>query len=315
MDSPTLQTDAPAGLHVLAPAKVNLALGVLERRPDGFHEIRSIAMAVGLFDELRMAPADGSAVELTCNHPDLPCDDRNLVIQAARALANRAGTTAGARIELHKRIPVAAGLGGGSSDAAAALRGLNRLWRTGLTDDELAGMGAELGSDVPLFFALPAARVAGRGERVQPADLHWSGWVVLVLGDWPVSTAEVYRAWRPSDRVADKDDATRQVELAADARAIMAAAFNDLEPAVFQVCPDMRGLHGQACAELDRPVRVSGAGSTLFTLFDNRQAAETAAARLTEAGLRTSLVAGGSNVTTNVGEDSYGDYRDSSQAG
>ena len=95
----------------------------------------------------------------------------------------------------------------------------------------------------------------------------------------------------------------------------MAAAFNDLEPAVFQVCPDVGRLHQQACAELDRPVRVSGAGSTLFTLFDDRQAAETAAARLTEAGLRTSLVSGGSNVTTNVGGHSYGDYRDSSQAG
>lgn len=306
MDPPTLQTDAPAGLHVLAPAKVNLVLSVLGRRADGFHEIRSVAMAIGLFDELRIAPADEPATVLTCDEPDLPCDEHNLIVRAARALAQRTGTGAGARIALTKRIPVGAGLGGGSSDAAAALRGLNRLWQTALTDKELAQIGAELGSDVPLFFALPAARMSGRGELVGPAGLSWSGWVVLVLGGWPVSTPQVYQAWKQGDGRPARPDAMRQVEQAGDAEAIMAAAFNDLEPAVFRVCPRVSDLHRRASGVLERPVRVSGAGSTVFTLFDDRPAAENAVALLANAGMRTALVTGGNNVTTNVGGDSHG---------
>jgi len=299
MLAPTMQSYAPAGIHVQAPAKVNLYLRVLGTRPDGFHEIRSVAMAVGLFDDVRLTGAPQGQLRLSCRESGLPCDDRNLVIRAARALAEEAGVRAGVDIELHKRVPVAAGLGGGSSDAAATLRGLNQLWGTRLGDAELVRIGAAIGSDVPLFFVLPAARMAGRGENVQRADLRWSGWVLLIFGERPVATAEVYQRWEPTGD-GSTDAREREVVQAPDARAVMAASFNDLEPAVFRVCPEVRTLHERVSSRLDRRVRVSGAGSTLFTLFDDRETAGQAVARLSRMGLSTALVGGPSKAMTNL---------------
>ncbi len=299
MLAPTERTDRVVHLRVQACAKVNLVLRVLGKRPDGYHEIRSIALGVGLCDELVIAPSPGSGVRLWCDDPALPGDGRNLVVRAARLLAERAGVAAGAAIELRKRIPVAAGLGGGSSDAAATLRALNNLWGTGFSDAELAVLGSHIGSDVPLFFALPAAVMSGRGEQVQPAALAWSGWVLLVFGGWQVSTPEVYGAWQATDSANDGADPERELLAAGDARSLMAAACNELEPAVFRICQPMGELHRRVSAKLDRPVRVSGAGSTLFTLFDDEAAARAAAASLNAMGLTTAVVSGGRSTTTN----------------
>ena len=140
---------------VRAPAKVNLFLEVLGKRPDGFHEIATLMVAIRLMDTLIFK--EEPDLRLGCNRPDLSTGPDNLVLRAARLLAERTGCTKGAHIRLVKRIPMAAGLAGGSTDAAATLWGLNRLWKLGLSRDELAGMGAELGSDIPFFFHAPAA--------------------------------------------------------------------------------------------------------------------------------------------------------------
>ena len=147
-----------------APAKINLALEILGRRPDGFHEIASVIQAVGLYDELHVAPA--ATLRFTCDRSTLAGPD-NLVLQAARALQDATGCQRGAALRLCKGIPVAAGLGGGSSDAATALVALNRHWRLGLSLAELSRIGATLGSDIPFFLAGPTAFVSGRGERVE----------------------------------------------------------------------------------------------------------------------------------------------------
>ena len=147
-----------------APAKINLALEILGRRPDGFHEIASVIQAVGLYDELRVAPAE--TLRFTCAQSALAGAD-NLVVRAAQALQDATGCRRGAELRLCKGIPVAAGLGGGSSDAAAALVLLNRHWRLGLTLGELSRIGATLGSDIPFFLTGPTAVVSGRGERVE----------------------------------------------------------------------------------------------------------------------------------------------------
>jgi 4-diphosphocytidyl-2-C-methyl-D-erythritol kinase len=279
----------PRTLTASAPAKINLTLNVLGPRPDGYHEIRSLAVGVDFADKLTVERAPPDVRVLTCDDPSLPVDERNLVQRAATALAERAGTRAGWRIELAKRIPVGGGLGGGSSDAATTLRLLNELWGCGLTAVELATMGVELGSDVPLFFALPAALIAGRGEQVQQLRLAWSGWVTLIFGGWPVSTREVYSAWhesgcRSAAAAYDSEEIVRGIVEARTAAQIAPLLVNDLEPAVFRVMPLMEQLHRSVSALTPTAVRVSGAGSTLFALFDTfeeaRALADAVVARL-----------------------------------
>ncbi|MCA9080691.1 MAG: 4-(cytidine 5'-diphospho)-2-C-methyl-D-erythritol kinase [Planctomycetaceae bacterium] len=160
-------------LLIEAPAKLNLFLEVLGRREDGFHDLETLMLSVGLYDSLRLAAADGGEIRLRlegCHVPlsaPLQVDDTNLVVRAARLLQTHTGSQQGVRIELTKRIPVEAGMGGGSSDAAATLVGLNRLWQLGLSSGELHALAAQLGSDVNFFLdSAPAALCHGRGEQI-----------------------------------------------------------------------------------------------------------------------------------------------------
>ncbi len=157
-----------------AHAKVNLTLEVVGLREDGYHDVASIMQTVDLHDTLTLEPADDLVFE--CDSPEIESDD-NLVVKAARQLRERSGTNLGARLVLSKRIPVASGLGGGSSDAAATLKGLNTLWNIGMSTEQLMPIAAELGSDVPFFLYEGTAMVQGRGERVRPVrtpdTLQW----------------------------------------------------------------------------------------------------------------------------------------------
>jgi 4-diphosphocytidyl-2-C-methyl-D-erythritol kinase len=276
---------------VRAPAKINLTLEVLGRRDDGFHDIRSLVIGVGLADRLhgRILPAPG--IELHCADPTLG-NDRNLVYQALVKLGEHCRRAPDFRIQLEKSIPVAAGLGGGSSDAAAMLSLANHLWETGLDSRELAAIGATLGSDVPLFFSLPAAVITGRGEEVEPVRLRWSGWVLLVFAGGVVATPEVYRAWRREDAAKLPTAMDQRIIEAQTAAEMTPMLSNHLEPATFRVAPQVARLH----TTLDRlghgAWRVSGAGSTLYQLFDEREAANSAAQEIERiaSGITTAVV-------------------------
>ena len=244
-----------------APAKINLTLEVHGPRSDGFHELRSLVVGIGLADRLRCVPRreNDRGFRFRCDDPALAGDD-NLAARAARRLAEHHGQPAAFTLELAKRIPVGGGLGGGSSDAAAALRLCDRFHEPGTEPAELARLGAELGSDVPLFFALPAAVMTGRGEVVEPVKLAWSGWVVLVLAGVPVSTAEVYRAWRAEDargRPRGMDEAACAAKSAAE---LAVCLTNELEPAVFRTAPEVRQVFEGLARLGEEPVRVSGGG-------------------------------------------------------
>src|SRR6476469_7269340 len=182
----------PETVRVSAPAKVNLFLEVLGKRADGYHEIATLMLAIDLEDELDVAPAESGELSLTCDDPALPTGPENLVLKAASRLRAETGTSAGARIHLRKRIPWAAGLGGGSSDAAAALEGLNELWKLGLSTAALARVGSDIGSDVPFFLNGPAAWCTGRGEVVTPVKVGKPLDLVLVKPAEGLGTAEVY---------------------------------------------------------------------------------------------------------------------------
>ncbi|MEP6768568.1 MAG: 4-(cytidine 5'-diphospho)-2-C-methyl-D-erythritol kinase [Acidobacteriota bacterium] len=177
-------------LRALAPAKINRELRVGGRRPDGFHEILSRFASIDLCDELEVAAASG--LELSTTGRPVPAGENNLVLRAARALAEAIGVPPRAEIRLHKRIPVGAGLGGGSSDAAAALRLLRALWAPDLPEAELRAIGPALGSDVPYFFTGGEADVSGRGERVAARPDAPAAELLLLIPPFALSTAEVF---------------------------------------------------------------------------------------------------------------------------
>src|SRR5262249_22987411 len=156
------------GVEIRAPAKVNLFLEVLAKRPDGYHEIATLLVSITLFDTLEFKEEASGKILLQCDHPELGTGPENLICKAAELLRKHCKVASGARIRLKKRIPLAAGLAGGSSDAAATLAGLNELWQLGLSTTELAELGAKIGSDVAFFFAGGAAWCTGRGEIVTP---------------------------------------------------------------------------------------------------------------------------------------------------
>jgi len=282
---------ADAGsLTVLAPAKLNLSLAVLARRPDGFHEIESLMVPVTLADTLRVRSRPEPGVGLTVSYAgplaaadiprDVPTDGRNLVVRAAELLAAEAGVATGLDVELVKRVPSGAGLGGGSSDAAAVIRAAAALWRLAWTTDRLADLGGRIGSDVPWFFAGGPAIVSGRGERVTPvAGLPERAAVIA----WPgvgLSTAAVYGRCTPD--AGRRGDAARLVAALAegrlrDAERLMA---NDLEPPARAVAPEIDRLLEAIAAAGGPAPRLTGSGSACFALTRTLAEAEAVAARL-----------------------------------
>jgi 4-diphosphocytidyl-2-C-methyl-D-erythritol kinase len=186
--------EAPRVLQVKAPAKLNLHLEVLGRRPDGFHEVRTVMQAVSLCDLLTFALREDGGIALRCSGADLPVDERNLVVRAALMLKERHRVARGAAISLTKRIPVGGGLGGGSADAAVALLALSRLWGVEAAAEDVRDMAARLGSDVPFFLSGGTALCEGRGERVLPLACGRPMHYVLVMPPFSLSTARVYAA-------------------------------------------------------------------------------------------------------------------------
>jgi 4-diphosphocytidyl-2-C-methyl-D-erythritol kinase len=255
-----------------APAKINLSLEVLGKRPDGYHDIRSLLVGVGLFDELAAQRTCEPGIFLACDAPELETTG-NLAIRAAEWLAGETGRDPAVRLTLKKRIPVAAGLGGGSSDAAATLRVCRELWQMDLSPEELSEVGAKVGSDVPFFFHLPSAVISGRGEKVSPVTLRWRGRVLLVMPPIRVSTATVYAAWHPADRGPAADEVAGAIPLCETAAEIAEQTVNHLEPAAFRVEPRLAELFGLlGSMNVGRP-RLSGSGSAMYLLFDDPQSA------------------------------------------
>ena len=268
---------ADGTIQICAFAKVNLTLAVLGRRPDGFHELESWVVQVGLWDELRLAKAaelsltvDDSAVMSTVSG-----DSSNLVWRAAEELAKSAGREPAAAIELVKRIPVGAGLGGGSSDAAATLLGLNRLWMLNWPLEKLMPIAAALGSDVPLFMERGCAVIRGRGEFVERLAATWSGWLVLVVPAFGLVTAEVYRRWSEEcGGGGARGGSSPWSALPCDAAGLAGKMFNDLEAAAFSCEPRLAAMHAAIDGLDGKTVRMTGSGSSLFAVVDSKGEAE-----------------------------------------
>ncbi len=263
---------APAARRTArAPAKLNLTLRVGPRRPDGFHELDSLVVQIDLCDEIRVSPRSDGRITLTCNAAHIPADARNLAVRAAESLARHAGRPLGVHIELVKRIPAGAGLGGGSSDAAATLRLLNDLYSLRIERKDLAALAAEIGSDVPLFLHAPLCRIRGRGERVTDLPAAVAAHFVLIMPPFSTSTAAVYArfdelnpnpVWPPHGFEDLPALAAGAGPITADQLASW--AFNELEPAAAAVEPRLASLRARLQPLSPRPVRMTGSGSTLF---------------------------------------------------
>jgi len=252
-----------------APAKVNLFLEALGRRADGYHDLATLMVAVSLYDTLDFREVSGSSrageVRLECDWPELSTGPDNLVYRAAELVRRVAGVKVGAHITLRKRIPLAAGLAGGSSDAAATLAGLNRLWRLGWGPAELARLGAELGSDVPFFFFTPAAWCTGRGEVVQPLPLGKPLDLVLTGPPVGLATKDVVRALTVPSVPRDGAEMCRAVQ-AGDLPEVGRLLFNRLQAPAEGLCPAVARLHARLADLGPLGALMSGSGSTVFAL-------------------------------------------------
>jgi len=257
----------------LAPAKLNLTLRVLGRRPDGFHDLESLVVRLAWGDEVSVRRAPAGQLTLDVDDPATPADDTNLVVRAGRALAEHAGIAAGAHIILRKRIPPGTGLGGASSDAATTLRLLNRLWKLGLGTEELVRLGTRLGSDVPLFFHRPVCVLRGRGELVEDLDLRLSGHVLLVLPPVACSTPAVYAEWDRLDAHPHRPDLCAVTAALGRPDELMALCFNDLEPAAYRVAPALAELASRISEATGLAVRMTGSGAAFFRVFSTHAAA------------------------------------------
>jgi 4-diphosphocytidyl-2-C-methyl-D-erythritol kinase len=274
-------------MDVTAPAKINLHLRVGPPRADGFHPLLTWMATIGLSDKITFAHnPDRGEIHMTCSDSSLPCDDRNLVVRAAKLLRGHRAESQSQSVAIHlqKNIPHGGGLGGGSSDAAFTLTGLNRFWNLRKTGEELAAMAAELGSDIPFFLYGPSSICRGRGEWVRPTPPpRRAKWVLLILPAMSMPTPAVYRQFDKthSGRIADVDQEPNwQSWSQLPATDLLEKLVNDLEPPAFAIEPRLATVRQELEKNLDRPIRMSGSGSSLFSLYDTATDAEAAAEKL-----------------------------------
>jgi 4-diphosphocytidyl-2-C-methyl-D-erythritol kinase len=247
-------------MHWLAPAKINLSLKILGRRPDGFHELSSLMAPISVFDTLEFDIKTDGDLEFLCASPGIPLDESNLVVRAARLFCGTYGVSPQIRISLSKEIPHGAGLGGGSSDAATTLLALDSLFQTHLEREALAQLAAELGSDVPFFVYQSAAWISGRGETVSPVASLPAVPLLLVKPPFGVPTPWAYSQWRQSEEIPGVDYGEQSTAAG--------VLINDLERPVFQKYVLLAELKRWLCSQPEvEGALLSGSGSTLFAVL------------------------------------------------
>jgi 4-diphosphocytidyl-2-C-methyl-D-erythritol kinase len=266
------------------PAKINLGLFILGKRPDGYHDLETLFQMVSLYDTVSLESLENK-IELVCDDPRVPTDESNLMIRAARLLQEtvpeRSGL--GCRMVLNKKIPMGAGLGGGSGNAAGVLRGLNRLWDLKLKSAELSKIAAQLGSDIPFFLCAPSALGRGRGERLTPLQPSKKFHVILVYPRVSMATSEVYHALN-FDLTKNLKNINILLEFFSQSKiaSLGTHLHNDLEPIVTNKLPVVASIKQKLNSLNANGTLLSGSGSAVFGIFENSQGAQEAYARCCE---------------------------------
>jgi len=260
-------------ITLTAPAKVNYLLDVIRRRPDGYHDLRMVMQRIGLCDDISITLTEAPEIVVTCGAQGVPDGPGNIAWKAARAMLDLCDRpTQGAAIAITKRIPVAAGLGGGSSDAASVLMGMNELLDLGLSDQKLMDIGVTLGADVPFFIFKKTALAEGIGERLQAMPDMPRVWVVLVNPGLPVSTAWVYKNLQLTNR----GELAKLPQFYGNIEDICAILSNDLESVTIPAFPVITDIKNSLLRLGAAGAMMSGSGPTVFGLFRDQAGAERA---------------------------------------
>jgi 4-diphosphocytidyl-2-C-methyl-D-erythritol kinase len=267
------------GLTFWAPAKVNFFLEVLGKRPDGYHEVQTLLQQVDLCDEIQVFE-EGKGIAVESHGLPCPGGEENLAYRAAALFLKATSIGAGLRIQIVKHIPLGAGLGGGSSDAATTLWGLNRLFQAGLSPEQLRTLGAQLGSDVPSFFGGPTTWASGRGDQLHPLPPVPPSWLLIVFPGFPVPTAWAYANLELTG--GDKSIRVRAEAEQGNYEPLFALSWNRFEEVVFRRYPVVKQLKLSLEAWGARPALMTGSGSAVFGVARAREEAEGWAARLRE---------------------------------
>ena len=263
-----------SAMQVLAPAKINLSLKILGRRSDGFHEIETLITPISLYDKIAIEK-QSRWIDFSCDDPTVPSGDENLVVRVAKAFFEKTKISGGVGIKLHKKIPHGAGLGGGSSDAAATLRALNQLFETKLSREELANLGSTIGSDVSFFLFESAAVCKGRGEIVEPTKLKRKLSIFLLKPAFGVSSAWAYSRWQNSKEIPSVSYQPQNFDGQMFA--------NDLERPVFEKFVFLAQLKTWLLKQAEvGAALMSGSGSTVFAALGEKADVDLLAKRARE---------------------------------
>ncbi len=263
-------------------AKINLSLRILGKRPDGYHEIRTVLQTISLHDKLQFAANPGNDILFSCDDPAIPCDHRNLIVRAAHALRVRYGINRGARIQLEKRIPVQGGLGGGSSNAAVTLLGLADLWELRKNVTELIEIASGLGADVPFFLHGGRVSAAGIGMQIAPLAEGESRHVVVIAPRATVDTADAYKAFdSPALTTLNSEPilaiSRTESDLADwDQRLLHNHLENDFERVIFDIEPEIERAKGVLLQAGALSALLAGSGSSVFGIFEDQEAQQRA---------------------------------------
>lgn len=282
-------------MRIRAPAKVNLRLRVVGKRRDGYHLLDTIMVPVGLYDELEItrprAKKTGKGVlQVTCDHPLVPCGKENLAYRAASLLLKQKGLHESVHIHIRKGIPVGGGLGGGSSDAAATLQGLNRLFRLGCKRSEIISLAASLGADVPFFVYGRPARARGIGERLGPLASFPRFWMIIIYPEIPLSTHWVFKNLR-FGKLTKAIENTKITSFLENFGALKRLLINDLEKVAVRRYPRIAFYKERLIQEGAVGALMTGSGSSVFGIFPSRWKAGEAFRRLrNEEGIQAYLV-------------------------
>lgn len=257
-----------------APAKINLSLDVLHKRGDGYHDVEMIMTTIDLADRVKLYAIEQDRVEVSLESRYVPSDERNLAYKAATAFKQKYGIATGVHINIEKVIPVSAGLGGGSADAAAVLRGLNRLWSLGIPLEELAELGASIGTDVPFCVYGNTAIATGRGEKIEPLTSPPACWVVLAKPDIGVSTRTIFQRINPEML---KHPNTKEIIHALsnkDFNRMCSNIGNVLEEVTLKLYPEVQHIK-EIMKQSGAPgVLMSGSGPTVYSLAESQSKAK-----------------------------------------
>jgi 4-diphosphocytidyl-2-C-methyl-D-erythritol kinase len=274
-----------AQLTVFSPAKINLYLRILGKRADGYHDLETVMLPLDFGDQITLQLAE-KGVALECNDPRLPTGDTNLAFRAAKLLVTKGGVAQGVRILLQKRTPLAAGLGGGSSNAAAVLKGLSQLWQVDAPPKILGELAASVGSDINFFLSGGAALCRGRGEQVEPIACKLSAAILLVNPGFGVSTKWAYESWATAAAGLTVKPPEVSLLLRAlaenDLLGVSRGLFNALEAPSIKKFPVLRLLKDAMRAGGATGALMSGSGATVFGLFAGAKAAEESAKQIRE---------------------------------